>query len=339
MRRRLLNHARVAVLIPLFATSCAETVKAPPPPPVQWASLRPRVSVAEAPRVTATEKERLTASLYLKALASPAMSKLGPALDDEAHFRFAGAKDVRGRENVVKAHEALFGRFAERSIMANRVLLTESSQSLEWTMTGRHIATQKPVIIKGLTLLWTKDDGSITDIHLYFDEAMVQAQLGLGPESLRGVHPALPASNAVQLVEQQRSADEQANVAIVRAELQALEDNNEAAYLATFGDDLEVSLPESAQPLRGKAPARSYFKTMRNAIGYLATSIENIWGVGPFVAVEYQLLGEQRAPLGWVPLQKDKLIKMSLVDVVEIRDGKIARVWRYDNPIQIVSSP
>jgi ketosteroid isomerase-like protein len=246
---------------------------------------------------------------------------------------------VRGRENIVKAHQALFGAFGERLFTANRVLLTESSQSLEWTMTGVHSATHKSVTIKGLTLLWTKDDGSITDIHLYFDEAVVQAQLGLGPETLRGFHPTITASSPVQFAEQQKSAGEEANVAAVRAQLQALEDNNEAAYLATFSDDIEVSTLESVHPSKGKPALRTYFKTMRNAIGYLATSIENSWGVDTFVTVEYQIVGEQRGPIAWVPVQKDKLIKISVVDVCEVHDGKLARVWRYDNLGQIVSSP
>jgi hypothetical protein len=30
---------------------------------------------------------------------------------------------------------------------------------------------------------------------------------------------------------------------------------------------------------------------------------------------------------------------MFVVDVAEVHDGKIARVWRYDNPTQILSSP
>ena len=78
---------------------------------------------------------------------------------------------------------------------------------------------------------------------------------------------------------------------------------------------------------------------MRSAIAYLATSIENGWGFGPFVVVEYHIVGEQRRPIGWIPVPKDALIKMSIVDVIEMREGKIARVWRYDNPIQILPSP
>jgi hypothetical protein len=306
---------------------------------VDWQSLQPPPSAPIARPGAATTKERAVANVYTKALASPSFAILGPALDEEAHFTFVGSRDAHGREEVVKAHDALFGAFEQRSFVPTRVLLTDSSQVLEWTMTGVHKASRKPVTIKGLVLLWTKDDGTISDVHLYFDEAVVKAQRGEGPTALQGLPPVALPSQAPAEVEQARSPEETANVALVRAEVQALEDNKEATYVATMTDDVEVTTLESAAPSRGKAGARAYFAAMRKAIGYLDTSIDNAWGVGPFVAVGYQILGEQRGPIGWIPVQKDKLIKMSVVDVVEIRDRKIARVWRYDNPSQIVSSP
>jgi hypothetical protein len=123
----------------------------------------------------------------------------------------------------------------------------------------------------------------------------------------------------------------------VRTSLQALEDNNESAYLAAFADDAELGTLESPSPLRGKSALRSYFSSMRNAINYLATSIENIWGAGPFVAVEYQIVGEQRGALGWVPAQTDRLVKISVIDVAEVHKGKIVHISRYDDPSQIAA--
>lgn len=322
-----------------LVAGCAETVKAPPPPPVAWASLTAPVTVTPPPRVTATEKERAVASLYTKALASPSLSSLGAALDDEAHFRVASGKDVRGRQGVVKAHDALLNGFVDRSVTVTRVLLTDSSQSIEWTMSCMHALTRKPVVIRGVTLLWTKDDGSITDVHLYLDEAVVQAQLGAGPEALRGFRPAPPSSGGAQSIEQQKSVDEAANVAVARARLQALEDNNETAFVSAYADDVEIETLESPRPTHGKTAVRNYFRAMRAAINYLATSIENAWGVGTFVVVEYQILGEQRGTIGWVPPQRDRLIKLCAVDILEMRDGKIVHVWRYDDPGQIQTSP
>jgi hypothetical protein len=54
------------------------------------------------------------------------------------------------------------------------------------------------------------------------------------------------------------------------------------------------------------------------------------------VVVEYALNGEQIAALGWIPAGRDKVVTMQIVDVIELRDGKVAKVWRYSNPAQLV---
>jgi hypothetical protein len=60
------------------------------------------------------------------------------------------------------------------------------------------------------------------------------------------------------------------------------------------------------------------------------------WGVGKFAIVEYSVSGEQLGPIGWVPPKRDNVVRFEVVDVCEMRDGKIARVWRYDNPAEML---
>jgi hypothetical protein len=207
-------------------------------------------------------------------------------------------------------------------------------------------ASQKPVTIKGVTLIWTKDDGSVTDLHLYFDVAMIKAQLGVGPKDL--VSAALQAAAAngsagapvtSQVFEQASSAAEQGNVAVARAALDALEKNDLAAYQGTMADDVEVYTLERAQPWRGKADAASYFKAMHKSLGQLDTTVTDSWGVGAFAVLEYTIAGEQLGPFGWIPPQRDKTVLFHIVDIVEVAAGKIAHIWRYDNPGEIAVVP
>jgi ketosteroid isomerase-like protein len=317
----------------------ADTVERPAPPPVDWRSLEAVASTPDAGPPSATQPERAVAQAYADALASPGFSSLGGLLDEEAHYTFAGTHDVLGREKVVQAHESELGAIDNRTVALTRVLLAESSQVVEWLLTGTHHATRKNVSVRGVTLLWTKDDGSITDLHLYFDEAALRAQAGQGPRGLNA--PAVvPASGELpQRFEHKGSEREERGEATVRTSLDALENNDENAYAGTMTDDVEWSTLESSEPLRGKVIARGYFKTMRKAIGQLDTQIDHAWSAGTYVAVEYRISGEQRGPLGWVPAQKDTLVDMHVVDVSELRDSKIARLWRYDNPAQLVASP
>jgi ketosteroid isomerase-like protein len=259
-------------------------------------------------------------------------------LDEDVHFTLAGYRDVRGRSPVVAAHDALLGAYVERSVITTRVLLTDSAQLVEWFMTGLYGDIRRPMAISGATVLFTKDDGSIWDIHLYFDEALVKAQIGMGPRGFpSAIFPATP-KDARKTVEQTGSPEEKANLAPVHEALDALENGDEAPYLATMTDDVELTTVEIAEPARGRASARRYFRAMRKAIANLDTQIDNIWAIGQFVVVEYHIVGEQRGPIAWVPAQKDNLLKLFVVDVMQLQDSKIARVWRYDNPAQIASS-
>jgi ketosteroid isomerase-like protein len=307
---------------------------------VNWQSLEAHPVVDAGPDIVSA-KERALPDVYASALASPGFAKLGPLLDDEAHFASPGMDDVHGPGAIVHAHDVLLGAFDDRKVTTGRVWRTPNEQTIEWTMTGTQArdwmgvaATQKPVTFRALTLLWTKDDGSITDVHVYVNVAVVKAQLGVGPKDLLSLPspPPLPTGPAQVFETQTPSADEQRNVAAVKASLDALENNKESEYLAASTDDVEVSALERAQPGSGKEALRAYYKAMHKAIGQLDTTVDNAWGVASFAVVEYSIDGEQLGPIGWVPAQRDKVIRMELVDICEMSGGKIARVWRFDNP-------
>jgi len=345
MNRR---HSMAALaLLAAFAQACAsETVAMWPAPPVHFLTA-PIVASASSP-TTPTDKERGLADSYMKALASPGFVELGPIVDEQARFAL-GARNTHGRERVLKEHNDVFGAFDQRHFVTNRVWLTDStrpldSQALEWTMTGIHARpflgvapTHKPVVIKGLTLLWTSDSGIISDLHVYFDEELIRAQLGGGPAELQKLVTPLADSEAHQTYERSGAPQEATNVALARAMIQALEDGQETSFLATFDDKLEITSLDHAEPARGKIAARQYFQSMRSSIRHLDTVVQNAWGVGSFAVVEYAITGLQQAPLPRIPFAAGRPLHTQFVDIVEIKDGRMAHIWRYADPIAFAS--
>jgi len=337
------------MVISALATACAaETVELPPAAPVHWQS---SASVAPSPAAP-TQKERAVADAYTRALASPRLAALGPLLDEEAVFAF-GAQSIRGRERVVKAHETMFGAFDGRRFVASRVWLTDSratlnSQAIEWTMTGAQARewmkippTGKNVVIKGLSLLWATDEGVITEIHVYFDDDVVKAQLGSGPLDIAKL-PGSPAPDAQATETRERSGapEEASNVALVRDMLQALETDKEAEFLSVLADDVDVTSFDGVDAMRGKAAARAYFRSARKSIRELDTVVQNLWGVRSFAIAEYALTGLQIAPWHRVPVPKDGAlhpIHAQFVDVAEINRGKVTHIWRYADPSAFLS--
>jgi len=192
MRSILLLGALPALLL---AGCSSDNAAAPPAAPVDWHAFDlPRHFDAGTAGVTASERQ--VAEQYAAALASPDLAAaLKPKLDSDAHFQFPGLPDARARDNVVLAHDKLLGAFDHRAISVSRVWRTANEQTVEWTLTGVQTkdwmgvaatTPPKPVVIRGISLLWTKDDGTITDVHVIFDTAQVKAQLGAGPKELLG---------------------------------------------------------------------------------------------------------------------------------------------------------
>jgi ketosteroid isomerase-like protein len=331
----------------LAAPACAaETVSMPPPAPVHFSPAAAAAAAKPSPTV-ATERERGVADAYVKALGSPGAIEIGLLVGEDVRFTF-GTHDTRGRQAVIKAHDRVFGAFGERKFTTSRIWLTDSThlldcQALEWTMTGVQerpwlgvAPAGKSVSIKGLTLFWTDDDGVIAEIHTYLDEEVVKAQLGAGPAEL--LRLPLPTADArpPQVLERKGAPEEKENVATVRRMIQALEDGQEAAFLVTMTDDVELETLDAAEPSRGQDAARTSFRTLRRSVRQLDTVIQNAWGVGPFAIVEYELTGLQTAPLRRHDVAEGgsaRAFHTRRVDVVEFRAGKIARIRRYSDPL------
>ncbi|MGD0678668.1 MAG: nuclear transport factor 2 family protein [Polyangiaceae bacterium] len=339
------NRTTVAAALLCLNRCSSETVGPPPPAPVNWQSFQAH-PVVDAGANTITAKERTLPESYAAALASPGFALLGPLFDDEANFSSPGLEDAHGRGPVVRAHERLFGPFDNRKFTTSRVWRTPNEQTVEWTMTGTQehdflgvAPSHKPVAFKGLTLLWTQDDGSVTDVHVYVDVALVKAQLGVGPKELLTLPLSVPPSFAAHVFEPTSTGSEgEQSLAVAKSWLDALENNREAEYVAMTTDDVELYTLERAQPARGKASVEAYYKAMHRSIGQLDTTVDNGWGVAQFAVIEYSIDGEQLGPIGWVAAQRDKVFRVEVVDIYEIDNGKIARVYRYDNPSQIASA-
>jgi ketosteroid isomerase-like protein len=269
----------------IIGCSGAETVTRPPPPPVAWETLEPKPPKPDAGQVGATSKERAAADAYLKALSAASFGSLGALLDEDARFSFAGQKDVHGRDNILKMHEALFSTLTARSFVPERQFSTDGAQIVEWI--GKGIKNGNPVTFRGLAILATKDDGTIANVALYFDETLPAAN---------------PPPGSHLEVEQARSTEETTNVGVVRTELDALETKDAGASV-----------------LRG----------IYKSIAHIDISVDDLWGVGSYVIAAYHVTGEQ----------KKDLIKLYVVDVIELQDGKISNFRRYANTAQQLALP
>jgi ketosteroid isomerase-like protein len=325
----------LVALAAVVAACEPETVPRPERPPANYASLTDQPSQGSGALV-ATARERGIAAAYLAALSDPAFTGLDALLDEDAHFVVSGNEhDAHGRSDILAAHKGAFDALASRTFAAHRVLLTDRTQSIEWTLTGTG-KNGKKVGVDGVALAVTKDDGTVSDLQLYFDEGIMRAQLGViqQPQLAALAMPVMPTGSAT-VVEQAHGSDEARNGQIVSDWLDPGLEKDEGRYAAAMTDDVVFETRE-APPLRGKPAAIAGFDRWHQAIGNLDVQVlPPLLVAGNFVEVEYRLVGAMRGRVAFVP-PLGGLITLYDVAVVEMRGGKIAHVWRYDNPAQIL---
>ena len=322
-------------VVALAACNTPEVLPRPAHPPADYASLDRAPSAPTSPGAV-TALERQIAAKYVAALASPELAGLDALLDEEAHFVFVGNKlDAHGVTEVRRAHDKLLHGLADRRASVVRVLVTDHTQAIEWTMTGD--ASGRPFGIAGIALVQTKDNGTVSDLRLYFDEAVLHAQLGGEPKSLAALPPVRLFEGPATIIEQQHTPDEARLARGASDWLDNLE-SHEAAYTRAMTDDVVLETRESAAPLTGQAGAHAYYKSLHRSIedGTLDTQLlPPPLAADGFVAVEYRIVGAMRDRIAFVPNLRAP-IAMYVVDVLQMRGDKIAHVWRYDDPLQIL---
>lgn len=328
----------------VLVVACSTDVvrSSPPSAAVGWHSPdTPHTATDNEASVAAGSTQPLIAQSYASALETRGFTALGHCFEADVRFSFPGVEEANGRDAVVRAHELLFGAFSERRVVLRRILRASSAQLLQWTMSGVQTAdwfgvsvTGRTAVFDGLAVLATGEDGAVSSLHLVFDVASVKAQLRPGVREPKAASPLSWPSGPPQQIRQSGSSDEMENVAVIRGWLDALDSIDRTAYLACLSDDVEVTAAGGAAPARGKTAAATDFEVMHRQLAELDIRIDAIWGIGDFVGVEYSMSGEQTAPIEWVPLVRDRVVRLQVTDVAELHQARITRVWRYRNLAQ-----
>jgi ketosteroid isomerase-like protein len=331
--------SRIAILLALCACETPDTLPRPERPPADYASLTAATGRDGGPLV-ATQRERGIAKAYMDVLSDPALAGLDALFDEDAHFVFAGDEyESHGRIEVRSAHKKLLDALASRTFKARRVLLTDRSQAIAWTMNGKDGSNGSDVGVNGIALVQTKDDGTVSDIHLFYDEGIINAQRGLEPKQLGSgkIKPPPMPSGDPEIVEQAHGSNEERNLQVVSDWLDPGLERDPGKYQAAMSNGIVIETAENP-PMTGIAAAMADRDSWHRSIQSLDVQVmPPLIAAGDFVAVEYRLVGTMVNRIGFFP-SVNALIQMYGVDIVQVKDGRITHVWRYDDPLQLRTS-
>ncbi len=317
----------------------------PPPPPavsVSSAATAPADTGAatppEAPKASLADLQKKSLQTVVDALNAHDADKAVSVYTDDAVFRMAGMPDVQGKSAIKDSLSKEWAAFPDAKYAVARTWTKNDVVIVEWGFTGTNSgdfmgmkATNKPVGLMAVSVVWTTPDGLAKEEHLYEDMGSMMMQLGVKKAMGR---PAVALPSASEAHVAKGTADEDKNADVARNFATTMEKKDVKAFLDGITDDSSYDMNTAPAAMSGKKAAETWFKAMTKAFPDAKSSITNVWGVEDYVIDEYTMTGTQKGALTMgktsIPAT-GKQVNLHGVEILQIKDGKMAKGWGYEN--------
>jgi ketosteroid isomerase-like protein len=285
------------------------------PPPPKKASL--------------SELEVTAATALIAAIAARDAKKIGEVYAADAVISIIGDRTLTGRDAIVAEYQRWLDGMKDLKFELGRVFQNDSTVVAEWAFSGTHTgdflgvkATQAPVGAAGASVLTFDADGHVTKEERIFDIGTIRKQDD--KRSKVGTFrapPPLPVNVEPHVAKS--AADGEAQLAIARAFYTALDGDKVGDALALAAEDLAIEDYSRPRPIKGKAAARTLLEEYEQAMPN-GTSTTNMFAADAYVVADREVHSST----------KRRSSVEHFIDVLEIRDGKIARFWTWSNPAE-----
>ncbi len=311
---------------PLMVTPLASA--SAPPPSGDTAPKPP-------PEPTLAEKELIALGAATEALNAHDLDRYTALFTKNVIHKEAAAQDIRGRNEMNNRMALLFRAFPDFKFQFERVWQKDSVAIATWKWTGTDSGgyiERKPsnrrAGLHGVTVGFFNADGAIREVHFYQDGATVAAQLDgnakaggfrAAPEDPTGGNPRATVSN---------NGDEEVKaLATSKAFYEALEKRDSGALAALVTDDMTVDdLAAVPRADKGKAASDALVSDWTKTFGaFSELPLYNQVAVGNTVIVERVLSGKMSG----------KPVKLHALDIVEVKNGKVAKVTVYSDTLEL----
>ncbi len=201
---------------------------------------------------------------------------------------------------------------------------------------------QKLGILMGQVMA-VDDQGRATKEAAYFDSGTIMGQLAPAKD-----HPSRPPQDKLampkEVVVAKDDAAEQANVAAVKAMIDAFDKHDAKAMGRVLADDAvwsEQENPKDWTKAEALADAQSGWKSFSD----MKMTADSIWGAGDYVVVQATMTGTNDAPAPEMGIKTatKKQVTLPFLEVDQLDGGKIKHAWVIANsmivPIELGLAP
>ncbi len=312
---------------------------APPTPPTPEVTPAP---TAEAPaKPSAQDAAKALVGAVSDSLNTHDLAKFTATYTDDAVLVVAGNPEpIKGREAIGADTKRAFDAFPNLKMGFSRVWAKGDVYVCEWVDTATHSgdlmgikATEKPVGYTGLSIVWVNADGKIKEEHRYLDLGTVLAQVGASKAKARPV-ATLPTSIEWHFAKSDAAEDK--GVEGLKSAYAAFEKKDDKAMGDMSADDITWDDLLMPAPMKGKADAVKYWKTFMTAFPDLKAPATNSWGVEDFAIAEIAFTGTPKGAIMGLTSQTKKPVTLHIVDIVQMKDGKVTKGWSYGNGVELL---
>ena len=245
----------------------------------------------------------------------------------DAVITIYGGVELNGREAIEQYEVELMREFPGVRFALYSVCQNGEFAVVHYGVNGKTSGGQS-MGHEGLLFYRFDQAGLIEDERRYLDSLTPMAQLGMFGAGRARDLPKLPTKLKAYVAK--ASPDEMKNVALVKANLLAVDEKNEASFLSSISEDAVLDEMILPQPFIGKQNIRAWFETWTSAVPDATTEIINILGVGDFVLVETIAHGKLKGPLGLLK-GSNKPFAVHRAAIVQVKAGKINLISAFMN--------
>ena len=200
------------------------------------------------------------------------------------------------------------------------------------TPMGEIPATNKKIGMLMFHRLKINDENKAVEEWSFFDPATMMGQLGLMPKGAPQMRPAMEKGweGAPVVVIASENEAEKANVDAVKKANDAFLSKKAADYMAFYTDDAVESDQAGEKDAKGKKEIQKGAEMFLKAFPDLKLEWSDTFAAGDYVVQLGTFSGTYTGALGPMKPTK-KEVKGQFAEVIKMKDGKMAEVWRFRN--------
>ncbi len=310
----------------------ATTTPPPPPPPAETAK------PVEAPKLSLADAQKLGLKTAGEALNGHDPKKFASVYASDGTIAVAGLNEVQGQAAIEQNMKEWFETFSKVKFGFSRVWVKNDQMAIEWVINGKHSGelfgvkgTEQEIGHSGFSIVSFSPDGKVAQERRYGDLGTVMTQVGATKAKPRAVPP-VPAMP--EMIFAKGAAEEDKNLDVAKAVLASLESRKEADYMKLVADDIEHDGLFHLDTAKGKDAAKKFFKAFTTA--FPDAKFEVKWGMSnnDYAILETVMTATHKGALGQIKATK-RPVSLHLVDVLKIKDGKVARAWTFQNSLEM----